>query len=330
VDNQSAIEGNVRIWTHGTLPSNLVSSPYYGSFVYNYSPGDYLTYNYLGASCCPAVGPELYIGAAQGFFVQMKEGPAGTTNITFNNGLRSGTYDNSSFYKSNVSNTTTNTIEKHRVWLDIVSSNNQSERTLIGYADGATNGHDSFYDASYSISNSLAIYSLVNDEKSNIQGRALPFDVNDTVPIGVNIAANGTYNIAIGSLDGLFTSQEVYLEDKTLNIIHDLKQAPHSFAATTGTFDNRFVLRYTNNGLSTISFSVNKAVAFIKNNKLEVQASNSIKQIELFDISGKLIKIYSPSIMKNTFESDFNFETGAYIIKVKLENDLIYTEKLMN
>lgn len=330
VDNQSAIEGNVRIWTHGTLPSNLVSSPYYGSFVYNYSPGDYLTYNYLGASCCPAVGPELYIGAAQGFFVQMKEGPAGTTNLTFNNGLRSGTYDNSSFYKSNTSNTTTNTIEKHRIWLDIVSSNNQSERTLIGYADGATNGHDSFYDASYSISNTLAIYSLVNDEKSNIQGRALPFDVNDIVPIGVNIAANGTYNIAVGSLDGLFTSQEVYLEDKTLNIIHDLKQAPYSFAATTGTFDNRFVLRYTNNGLSNNSFSVNKAVAFIKNNKLEVQASNSIKQIELFDISGKLIKIYSPSIMKNTFESDFNFETGAYIIKVKLENDLIYTEKLMN
>jgi hypothetical protein len=328
VDNQTAIEGNVRLWTHGALPSNLISSPYYGTYVYNYSPGDYLTYNYTGASCCPAVGPELYIGAGQGFFVQMIEGLAGNTNVTFNNGLRSGTYDNSSFYKSSVSTVTTS--NKHRIWLDIVSATNQSERTLIGYVDGATNGPDSFYDASYSISNSLGIYSLINDNKNNIQGRALPFNDQDTVPIGINVISNGTYNIAIGSLDGLFTTQNIYLEDTTLNIVHDLKQSPYSFTSTVGTFNDRFLLKYTSSSLVNQSFTSNKALAFIKDNKLEIQASIAIKQIELYDISGKLIKKYSPIELKNNFESDFNYANGAYVVKIKLENDLILTEKLMN
>jgi hypothetical protein len=288
-----------------------------------------LTYNYTGASCCPAVGPELYIGAGQGFFVQMKEGVAGSGSVNFSNALRNGTYDNSSFYKSSVA-TATSTIEKHRIWLDIVGSNNQSERTLIGYIDGATNGSDSFYDASFSLSNAIGIYSLINEDKNNIQGRSLPFDINDTVPIGINVQTNGTYNIALASVDGLFDAQDIYLEDTTLNIIHDLKQAPYSFTSLLGTFDTRFVLRYTNIALANQSFIANKALAFIKDTKLEIQASSAIKQIELYDISGKLIKTFSPSTMKNSFESDFNFANGAYVIKIKLENDLIYTEKLMN
>ena len=158
----------------------------------------------------------------------------------------------------------------------------------------------------------------------------MPFDINDTVPIGVNIASNGTYNIALANLDGLFENQDIYLEDTTLNIIHDLKQSPYSFTSSVGTFDTRFILRYTNSALTTQSYTATKALAFIKDNKLEIQASSSIKLIELFDISGKLIKTYSPATMKNNFESDFSFANGSYVVKVKLEDDSIFIDKLLN
>lgn len=37
-------------------------------FIYNYSPGDYLTLQLLtGTSCCPAAGADLFIGSGQGF-----------------------------------------------------------------------------------------------------------------------------------------------------------------------------------------------------------------------------------------------------------------------
>ncbi|UPT71527.1 MAG: hypothetical protein M0D53_03930 [Flavobacterium sp. JAD_PAG50586_2] len=66
-DNNTKIEGNIRLWTHGTLPSNLISNPFYSSFVYNYTAGDYFTYNFTGTSCCPAASADLFIGAGQGF-----------------------------------------------------------------------------------------------------------------------------------------------------------------------------------------------------------------------------------------------------------------------
>jgi hypothetical protein len=60
-NNNTKIEGNIKIWTHGALPS-VISSPFYQSFVYNYNLGDYLTYNFTGTSCCPAANADLFIG----------------------------------------------------------------------------------------------------------------------------------------------------------------------------------------------------------------------------------------------------------------------------
>ncbi len=329
IDNQSVIEGSVRLWTHGTSPSSTVANPFYSSFSYNYTPNDYLTYNFTGTTAGPVVVDELFIGAGQGFFVQMLDGLAGSANVNFNNILRSSTYDNSIFYKSNSASSNT-TIEKNRIWLDIINSNNQSERTLIGYVDGATNSKDNLYDASYNVSNSIAIYSLIDNDKMNIQGRALPFNINDVVPIGININTSGTCNIAIGAVDGLFNDQNIYIEDTYLNIIHDLKQSPYSFLSTVGIFNDRFKLRYTNSNLSNSTFDNINTIAFIANNKLKIQASESISKIDLYDISGKLIKIYeSKNAASSFFESDFDFANGAYCISVKLSNGVIFKQKVL-
>jgi hypothetical protein len=43
-----------------------------------------------------------------------------------------------------------------------------------------------------------------------------------------------------------------YFRDKTLNTIHDLRQSPYIFTAVNGTYNNRFLLRYTN---TTLGFS---------------------------------------------------------------------------
>ena len=40
------LEGPMRVWTHGTLPSNANGNPFYGSFTYNYSSSDYLVFNF--------------------------------------------------------------------------------------------------------------------------------------------------------------------------------------------------------------------------------------------------------------------------------------------
>lgn len=327
VDNQATIEGAVRLWTHGTLPS-VTNNPNYGSFTYNYSPGDYLTYNFTGSNCCPAADADLFIGAGQGFFVQMKDGPEGTADLIFNNGLRNTNYSNANFFRNGAAAPAVETLERNRIWLDVVNSIGQSERTLVGYIEGATNGLDSFYDAQIPLPDALSIYTVVGASKTNIQGRALPFDQNDSVAIGYNAITAGNYSIAIGATDGLFDTQNIYLEDTQLGIIHDLKQAPYQFSTAAGNNPSRFVLRYTNSALGVGQFNPEEVIVSMNNHHLHVSAPSTISHMQLIDLSGKIIM--DAAVNELEFNHTVQAASGVYIAKIQLENGQSISKKIVN
>lgn len=328
--NSSRIDGYVYLWTHGTTPSSS-SNPFYSSYSTNYYLADYLIYNSLGSSSVPSFDGK--IASGQGFFVTMLDGPTvtdGSQPITFNNSMRSAAYTNSQFYKSN-QNTATVSTEKHRIWIDLVDASNHATRTLVGYATGATNDKDRSFDAYTSVGNTNVIYSLVGTESLAIQGRALPFDPEDQVALGFKATAMGNYTIAIATVDGLFEQgQPIYLEDKLLNIIHDLRQAPYNFTATEGTFNDRFVLRYTSNALTVNQFASSTVAAVVSNSQLQINATTEIESVQVFDLTGKLIKVYNPSQKSIQLKEEFSFERGVYMAKIKLTNGTVVPQKIMN
>jgi hypothetical protein len=75
-----------------------------------------------------------------------------------------------------------------------------------------------------------------------IQGRALPFDENDEVQLGFRSSVAGNFNIGIDQTDGILKAQNIVVEDKVLNIVHDLKTGP--YALPLRYFNDRFVLFY--------------------------------------------------------------------------------------
>lgn len=322
-DNNTKIMGNVKLWTHGTLPA-IIASPFYNTFIYNYSPGDYLTYNFTGTSCCPAAGADLFIGSGQGFFVQMVDGPAATDNITFTNSLRSNTYSNSTFYRlsnSNVSNSiNVENLERNRIWLDIIDPNNNSDRTLFGYIEGATMGNDSFFDCITQNTGGTAIYSLLDNAKFSIQGRALPFDVNDEVPVGVNIPSSGNYSIALAAIDGLLNNQNIYLKDSLLNITHDLKASPYLFTSENGIINNRFKVVYRNNALGNPEFSSDNQVNIIVKDEVAVSSNNlQMESIIVYNILGQKLDSYY-NINTNFFTlSNLRKNNAGLLLKIKLQ-----------
>jgi hypothetical protein len=336
VDNQTKVEGNIKLWTHGQLPASAIPNPFYNSFLYNYSVGDYLTWNFTGTTCCPVAADDLFIGAAQGFVIQMKDGATGSDVVTFNNTMRSAAFPNNVFYRTGNHHTgnddNVDGLERHRIWLDLVDGNTMSDRALVGYIEGATNDRDGFYDANTLITPSMTLYSLIGTEAFTIQGRNLPFDENDKVPLGLIVPAAGTFKIAIAAVDGLFTSagRNIYLEDKDLQIIHNLRQEPYSFSANAGTFNNRFILRFDDGSLGVNENTATDLSAFIHSDKLFVSANENIEKIEIFEVSGKLVKTYTPKENSRTFKEDFAFANGVYFAKIKLESGLLFTKKLMN
>lgn len=317
------IKGYITLWTHNTAISASNPNPFYGTFQYNYSPSDELVFNAVGPN---PPGFDGNIATGQGFMVSMLDNCVGVnSNVTFNNTMRNSSYNNAQFYKS------INTDKNGRIWLSLVDANKIATTTLIGYMEGATYEKDRLFDATTTIGEAMKIYSLIENSPMNIQGRPLPFDANDTVSLGIKIQKSGVYNIGIDQLDKNFENQEIYLEDKSLNIIHNLKQSIYSFASEMGTFNDRFILRYNNASLDTqVPTKTVGLIALVNNQKIIVQSSEKIEKIQIFDISGKLIKTYLPSSYSNQFEDQFIFAEGIYIAKIQLENNLIETRKLVN
>ena len=309
------IDGYIKVWTHGTLPSSATADPFYEDFVYNYSIGDYITYNSSGSSSGPGVFNG-YIAAGQGFFVSMLDTGATSQNLTFTNSLRSNTYDNSQFYKTVQSN-------KHRIWLDIISSSNQSTRTLVGYIDGASNNRDRLFDAVTDNKINLNIYSLINSERFTIQGKQTPFDDNDIIPIGFKAPENGIYSIAIGAVDGLFetTNQAIFLEDTQLNIVHDLLSMPYSFQANAGTNDNRFNLIFKNSlGENTVDLDDNTIWVSSTNELTAHSSSLNIMSVKVFDILGRVLSVKEKINSKNVVLDKILKTNSGLILEITLEN----------
>lgn len=340
-DNGSKIVGNIKLWTHGT-PPNAINSPFYGTFGYNYNPNDYLTYNFTGTNCCPAAPDDLYIGAGQGYFVQMLDGPASSNSVNFTNTMRNANYTNTTFFRSNNSSSafSVNSLERHRIWLDLYNTMNQTDRMLVGYVEEATNGEDNFYDAQTIFTGSMSLFSLIGTKKFLIQGRQLPFNKSDVIPLGITITNAGRHTIAIGALDGLFNDavNNIYLEDKVTHKIHNLKIKPYTFNATVGTYTNRFKLRFkykTNDDDEEEEEdkmgALNSSISLIKSGTtINITSTiETIDSITIFDLVGRelfnanTIDTYSYSI------NEVVKNNQALIVKIKLSNGTTVTKKVL-
>ena len=335
-DNSATIEGNVKLWTHGTDPGlnngTTYTNPFYGSYTYNYSASDYITINYSGSTIPTA---SQIIKAGQGFFVEMLDGATGSGTVNFNNTQRRDSgglpYANDNFFRnSNQQNSSLDDLERHRIWLDIKDNNNATETILVGYIEGATIGKESSYDALAS-NLTMGIYSFINNETFVIQGRSLPFDDNDQVSIGFNVPTSGNYSIGINTADGLFLgTQDIYLKDELLNIYHDLKVNPYSFTATAGIHDTRFKLVFKNTVLNNETFNENEIQIVKNNNIIEIVSGNEIMDnVKVFDTRGRLI-VEKTKINNNTISIDVNgIQDQVLIVNIVTSEGIKVTRKVL-
>jgi hypothetical protein len=345
-ENLPVIDGTIYVWTQIPQPTSTTQDPFYGDYVLNYTSNDYASFNKTGAtgtasSATNAVTtPTGFIATGQSFFVKAASTMANgaTKNVTFNNSMRI-EGNNSDFSKTNNNTKTTIAEEKNRIWLNLTNNSGAFSQTLIGYITGATQGLDRGFDGESFGGNNVTFYSIIPDAKLTIQGRALPFDTNDTVILGYNAAKKGNYSIRIDHLDGLFDNQSIYLEDKDLNIIHDLKQKPYVFSTKVGDFNNRFVLKY---GAKTLSVDENNIkdnniiISYIKNSNNLIINNNSldsnVEKVDLFNLLGQSILTWQ---IENQEQQNIqipikSISTGIYIAKVKTSESEISKKIIIN
>lgn len=264
------------------------------------------------------------IQVGQGFFVQTLSA-GGVLNFT--NNVRISNFNNQ-FFKSNPLNTTTN---YSRIWLNLIGSEGRFSQMAIGYFDNGTNNFDPEVDALYFNDGDTGISSILEDKFLTIQARDLNFSTNDTFPLHIKIGQEGTYQITIDQLDGIFNNGNtpIYLEDLFTQTIHLLNSGAYSFFSSSGNFSNRFVLKFNNTPLNNSFESINSLLALYKNGKIHLQLPEiSNYQVSLFDLSGRMMNQWSVS-NERIFSVDIpNLNPKIYLLHVMDSNGKLFQQKL--
>jgi autotransporter-associated beta strand protein len=230
--------------------------------------------------------PNDVIQTGQAFFVEA----TGTNDqLLFTNEMRIGNNANQFFRNAQ----TTTTVERNRVWLNAYNGTGAFSQTMIGYMTNASNGLDTQIDGKYINDGEIALSSLLDATPMAIQGRALPFDAADVVPMRFKATTAGTYTIAIDHTDGLFANgQTVFLRDNVLGVTHNLNDGAYNFAVEAGTFDSRFEVVYQATlGTDTPTLTQNQVVVYATDASSITVTTGTIvmNSIKVFDIRGRLL-----------------------------------------
>ncbi|MFT3794758.1 T9SS sorting signal type C domain-containing protein [Flavobacterium sp.] len=315
-NNAAITDGTIYLWTHNTPVSSLA-----------YTSNDYAAYNLLGGTATSTSGnnevPTGKVASGQSFFIKgLANGQA-----VFSNSMRVN-FENDQFFRSN--NTATSP-EKHRIWLNLTNTLGAFKQTLLGYADGATDGVDRNFDGvDFNANTFVDFYTISADKRFSIQARALPFDASTSIPLGYNALMAGAYTISLAQFDGLFEGQNIFIYDNETGITADLKMYPYTFNTTTGTFNNRFELRFTEGMLQTETFTADHIMVAANEAQLSIRSAVALDTVTVADLSGRVL--YTQANIDSNEINITNLSPNAttvLLVKIKLGNGNSFAKKVI-
>jgi hypothetical protein len=308
-ENTASITGTLYFWRETNLntSNNAYCTWAGGTFVTN---GQAEVYN-----------PSGIIQTGQGFIVAAKPG---MTALNFNNTQRTNNHA-SQFFRL------TDDEERHTVWLNATNDAGMFSQTAVSYVTDATQGIDAF-DGQAFADGDMALGSLLDNSAYAIQGRALPFESTDVVPLAFRSATAGAYSIAIDHTLGLFEgSQAIVIKDNLTNTEHNLKESAYSFATEAGTFNDRFELKFeTMLAVNQPVMNENSVVVYKQNQQIVINTGKvKMAKVEVYDIRGSLL-IEKHNINASEVKLLSDSTNQVLIVKITADTNETVTKKVIN
>jgi hypothetical protein len=121
------------------------------------------------------------------------------------------------------------------------------------------------------------------------------------------------------------------LQDNLLGIDFNLLQGAYNFTTNSGTFNNRFVLKYTS-ALSTTddNLSANNVIVASDKKTLKIKSvMENIQSVAIYDVIGR--EIYSQDAINAKEFSKTNVvqNTQTLLIKITLANGVVVSKKIV-
>jgi hypothetical protein len=318
--NNTELGGTLSFWTSFTPISDLTPGPN----TYNYDEADYATWNRTGGTGIKAssdttgndsLRPTGIIASGQGFFVHaFADGP-----IEFDNSMRLVPNVNTQFFRTAQNTILNQEQEKSRFWLNFKDEQAGFRQMLVGYVANATNGIDRNFDGSSVTTSSIDVYTVLGDKKLNIQGRALPFQTTEVLPLGYRVGEQGTFTFFMDSFDGLFNEQAIYIKDNLLNVTHSLKVAPYVFISDAGVFENRFEIIFQDDSVLGVNLplSLENSILITTKDVVAIKSSEMMESLQIYDLLGRKVFEKNEINSNEIVLKEFSKSNQVYIVKIK-------------
>jgi hypothetical protein len=292
-----------------------------------YTSSDYIAYTRAGSTA--ELGTTSFTGkiaTGQGFMVKALTS-SGTGTAFFNNCMRiSG--NNDQFMRTN----SDATVDRYK--LNMTGGNGVGNQILVAYMPQASLAYDRMYDAELNSVSTTQVYSILEGSHTQLAINARPaFENSDVVNLGVSKSGTAieNFSIAISEKEGVFATGAVlvYLHDTVLNMYHNLANGPYTFNTSSPEMNSRFKIVYQDSTLNNADFESNNVFAKISNEIFKIVSSLPMTDVSVYDLSGRLVMNIKVN-NQNEIINAFPFAEGIYIVKIKLENGIIATQKLSN
>jgi hypothetical protein len=310
--------------THNTITEAL----YFWRKTNNAATTSYATYTKAGGAGNTSANtgdsngiiPNGIIQVGQGFIAKST-----STSLQFTNAMR--TADNQNQFLR------MKEIEKNRIWLNLSKDAVPVNQMMVAYMTGATQDIDPAIDGRYINDSQTALNSLINNEEFVIQGRSVPFDPTDLVPLTFKTTTSGNFTIAIDHVDGLFAgAQDIILKDNSTGAESDLKAGSYTFSAVAGVDNARFSLKYQKTlGINLSVFDEDSIVVYKNKSEIRIKSGDTtIDNVKLFDLSGRLLfEKKKVNANEATIESS-KFANQVLIVQITSSDKNVVNKKLVN
>jgi len=282
--------------------------------------GDYASWTTLGGTAGSVGGatPDSNIGVAQGFFVKANTG----TTIRFFNSMRS----------TNVgSNFRVGTAEK--AWFNITNNQGLFNQILLGFTPEASDASDRMDAVKMKGNTDIAFYSLLNNEHLSIQAMAPRGNTTRIVPVGFDVAAAGTYTLALDRTEALANDVDIFVKDLATGTVHNLRNQAYSFSVgQAGTHTNRLQIHF-GPALSTSVADAGKGEQvriYSAGQTLYMQGfaeGTTVERFEVRDAAGRLVLNMSRPQTTDLSSVELSVAPGIYLARI-VTNNGIKTERV--
>lgn len=325
--NNDLLDGVIYLWRANTSNNGQAGQ--------QYAVADYIAYTkagstgYAGSGTAASVNFDGFIASGQGFKVKA----LASGDVSFTNCMRV-VSNNTQFYRYNpYATTTTSVVDRFKV--NLQTAEGIANQVLVAYLPVTSLEYDPMYDAELLSVSANKMYSILDNTTRKLAINARPtFENTDQVMVGFTKVdtSSSQMSIHITDTEGVFANGQtpIYLHDTHLDTYHNFANGAYSFTTSSQEDNSRFKIVYQGASLNNPSFSSVDVVTMINDRVLSIRASSDIEEVTVFDLMGRMILNSKPSDISSSFNSAFNQAVGVYLIKVKLTNGQVVTNKLIN